>query len=121
MNKSLCSVPDCRNYEKYCRIHLTETFKPSKLVNKVSDPLKEAQREYKKLAKTFITLHPKCAVKGCQRPSECIHHMKGRIGDLLTDTRYFLAVCLPCHQKIETHVSWAREMGYSLSRHKQKV
>ena len=119
MNKGICTIPSCRNYEKYCRIHSVQTFKPAAKINKVADSQKEAEREYKKLAKAYITLHPKCGVKGCQRPSECIHHQKGRIGDLLLDTKYFLAVCLPCHQKIEQHPGWAREMGYSLSRHKQ--
>lgn len=121
MNKDLCTIPTCRNYQRYCRIHLTETFKPAVKIKDESGGQKDANKEYKKLAKVFITLHPRCQVKDCKRPSECIHHMKGRVGDLLTDTKWFLAVCLPCHQKIEQHPSWAKEKGYSSSRLKVKV
>jgi hypothetical protein len=42
--------------------------------------------------------------------------MKGRIGNLLTDPKYFLAVCRQCHNWIEEHPKEAKELGYSVSR-----
>jgi hypothetical protein len=45
-----------------------------------------------------------------------IHHMKGRMGKLLIDERYFLAVSREGHIKIGDNPEWAMEMGYSLSR-----
>lgn len=45
-----------------------------------------------------------------------IHHMKGRIGDLLIDTKYWLAVSREGHVLIEQNPEWAKENGYSLSR-----
>jgi hypothetical protein len=45
-----------------------------------------------------------------------VHHMKGRAGDLLLDTRFWLAVSRKAHVKIELNPTWAREQGYSLPR-----
>jgi hypothetical protein len=42
--------------------------------------------------------------------------MKGRIGNLLTDTSHFLAVCRQCHSWIEEHPTEAKELGFSKSR-----
>lgn len=45
-----------------------------------------------------------------------VHHMKGREGALLNDTKYWLAVSREGHIRIENNPEWAKEMGYSLSR-----
>lgn len=45
-----------------------------------------------------------------------IHHRKGRIGPLLTDVRFFLAVSREGHWLIENSPLWAKQMGYSLER-----
>jgi len=66
-----------------------------------------------------------CPVTG--QPTIDIHHKMGRIGfadswarinnvTLLLDTRFWLAVSRAGHQQIEENPSWAKEMGYSLSR-----
>lgn len=55
-----------------------------------------------------------CPITG--RPAEEIHHKKGKIGKLLYDIRYFLAVTREGHDKIEANPEWAYEMGYSLLR-----
>lgn len=74
------------------------------------------EREYAKLRKVYLFTHPVCEVIGCGCESTEIHHKKGRIGDLLTDERYFLAVCRSHHNYIELHPEEAKEKGYSLSR-----
>ena len=55
----------------------------------------------------------------CTTHSTDVHHMKGRIGPLLTDTKFFLAVCRSCHTWIEEHPKEAKELGYSISRSSQ--
>lgn len=112
----LCNTKGCLNEGRYCRLHQVETFKPAKKINKESEKLKELTTQYKKIAKRFITLNPKCQVSGCNKVSECVHHKRGRIGELLTDTRHFLAVCMEHHQQIEGNPEWAKENGYSSSR-----
>ena len=46
-----------------------------------------------------------------------VHHMKGRVGDLYTDTRWMVGLCRPCHDYVELNPEWAREVGLSASRH----
>jgi len=73
------------------------------------------EREYAKVRVEYLESHPECEVCGWFHSFQ-IHHKKGRIGELLTDTKYFLAVCYTCHQKIEMWPKWAKEKSYSLSR-----
>lgn len=73
------------------------------------------EREYKKVHDEYLSEHEQCEVCGWGANLQ-IHHKKGRINTLLTDKRYFLAVCHTCHQKIELFPQWAKEKGYSLSR-----
>lgn len=120
MASQLCTVKGCRNEGRYCRLHLTETFKPASKLHKESGSRKELNKQYRKLAKLFITTHPRCQVKGCKNVSECVHHKAGRIGDLLLDRDYFLAVCMGHHRQIEENPQWAKENGYSVSRLKEK-
>jgi hypothetical protein len=76
------------------------------------------EREYSKLRDKFLQANPYC-----QAMIQChgllateIHHKKGKIQGLLTDTDYFLSVCRTCHQWIENNPLEAKELGLSLSR-----
>lgn len=55
---------------------------------------------------------------GCGGYSVEIHHKKGKIGKLLYDKRYFMAVTRRCHRKITNNPVWAMEQGFTISRHK---
>jgi len=83
-------------------------------IRKLSKKRAKQNREYRKIEILYLIDNPFCA--RCNHPSTQVHHMKGRIGTLLTETRYFLAVCMLCHQWIELHPKEAKELGYSLSR-----
>jgi hypothetical protein len=121
MPVQLCTVKGCPNEGKYCRFHLVETFKTSVPIKKESDSRKEVNKEYRKIAAQFIKSHPKCAVKGCKKASECVHHKAGRVGELLLNKSLFLPVCLEHHRQIEENPEWSKENGYSISRLKEKV
>ena len=71
--------------------------------------------EYRILSDQYLKDHPECEVCKANK-SECVHHKKGRTGDLLTDVRHFLAVDGFCHDEIENNPTWAKKMGYSLDR-----
>lgn len=45
-----------------------------------------------------------------------IHHKRGKIGDLLVDTRYFLPVCRACHNFLHDNPKIAKELGFSEDR-----
>lgn len=88
---------------------------PRASVKKVSDKRKEQNKEYSELREQFL-LGRWCAYHGNPCIPTTVHHSKGRIGDLLTDTRYFVALCMEAHQYIESHPNWAKEHGFSASR-----
>jgi hypothetical protein len=74
------------------------------------------EREYAKIRAIFLDDYPTCQVLYCETWATEVHHKKGRTGGLLTDVRYFMAVCRDHHQRIEEHPEWAKEHGYSISR-----
>lgn len=120
-----CKYENC-NYtvwaKGYCKFHqyLRTDKKPKKLKHETEKRGKE-NMEYLRKRKIFLSLPENefCAVFPWLRATE-IHHKKGRIGKLLTDERYFLAVSPEGHRKIENNPEWAYEMGYSIRRTNDK-
>lgn len=86
-------------------------------MRKLSLKRRKQNRKYLKLRLEYLDEHPYCESGLCPRMLAIeIHHKKGRTAELLTDARYFLAVCRCCHDYIENNVSEAKEKGLSLSR-----
>lgn len=84
-------------------------------IKKVSKKQQSRNARYAKAKREYLTEHPKCQVCNIRLASD-IHHRRGRVGDLLCDKSYFLAVDRMCHQKIELNPVWAKENGYSENR-----
>jgi len=85
-----------------------------KPIKKVSNKFAILQNQYKSIRNQYLKENSICVVTG-KKATE-IHHMKGRLGNLLIDTRYFLSVSREAHIKIELNPIWAKENGYSLNR-----
>lgn len=118
-----CSWPPCREeatHGVYCfqhnRVYGTKQEKPKQAIANVSEKEKERQKEYKKVRKEYMTEHPKCEFKGCNKVSTELHHRRGRIGSNLTDKTTFLALCHEHHRLIEDNPVMAKQEGYSESR-----
>lgn len=92
--------------------------KKPKPIAKVSEKQIERLAKYRKVRDQFMKEHPNCQARlqGCTIKATDCHHSRGKVGDLLTDKRYFKALCRSCHNYIETHPSQSKEMGFSLSR-----
>ena len=71
-------------------------------------------RQYWKVRKAFLEENPYC--KRCGKPSQDLHHSKGKIGKLLLDTKYFIPLCRIDHTWVELSPKEAKEQGYSVSR-----
>ncbi len=124
MNKDLCQDKNCSNYLKYSRYchHVGFTIKPETVIKKESDKRKEVNRkEYGPKSRKFVKDNPNCqaAISGlCDGKSKCVHHKKGKNSkDDLLDEKYWLAVCFSCHRCIEDNPLFAKEQGFSVSRH----
>lgn len=90
-----------------------KVFKP--IAKKSAKKILE-DRVYEKKRKAFLTIHIRCQVKGCNHVSTEVHHMRGKVGELFLNEKYFLAVCRKHHTEIETKPGWAIKNGYSLKR-----
>lgn len=89
-----------------------------KRIAPLSDKRKIEQREYLKSRLIFLNEHQKCeaGLTGCRIWATEVHHKRGRIGRLLLNILYWLAVCRVCHRWIEEHPEEAKEKGFSLNR-----
>lgn len=116
----MCNFPACNRPTpagaQYCFMHQAKygSVKPKDKDN--SAERAEQEKEYKKLAKEFLKAHPVCECKDCKKPATQVHHRAGRIGELLTDSNLFMAVCHRHHEQITINSKWAIQEGYSLSR-----
>ncbi len=72
--------------------------------------------KYQKIRDKFLQENPICQFPGCgSREVEC-HHMRGKIGDLYFDDKYFFSTCRFHHEYIHSHVLEAYKNGWLLSR-----
>lgn len=80
----------------------------------VSKKRQRQNQEYNKVRDVFLKENPKCmaCVNGvCSGKATEIHHKRGRVGRLLCDARFFLAICRPCHNWIGDNGADARRLG----------
>lgn len=84
-------------------------------LRKVSKKRSSQMSRYSKLKKAYMEEFPVCEV--CKHLSSVdIHHRKGRDGDRLNHTIFWLAVCRLCHDTIHANPIWATKYGYTISR-----
>ena len=82
-------------------------------IKSCSDKRAKRLAEYSKVRKVFLASNPACSakLKGCRGKSSEVHHKRGRIGRLLCDTRFFVAICRRCHDWIGDNGAEARKLG----------
>ena len=91
--------------------------KPRKLRRR-SIAMSKRMKEYAKLKEQFLQDNPQCQVFPwiCEcnqfRPATQIHHIRGRAGSLLLDTRFWMAVSQEGHEFIHKNPELARKHGY---------
>lgn len=87
----------------------------TKRLKPVSKKRSKQNAVYSDVRKEHLAKHPKCQV--CEMiPSDQIHHRRGRWGERLNESEFFLAVCQPCHVKIHNDPAWAYSHGFLLKR-----
>lgn len=82
---------------------------------KPSTKRQKRNKAYSEARETYLDKHFWCEVCKDEIAIE-VHHKQGRLGKLLTDQENFLAVCKPCHYKIEHNRTWAYEQGFLVKR-----
>lgn len=76
-------------------------------ISNMSPSMRAKMNEYATLRKLFLKHNPYCRVTNT--PADDIHHSRGRVGDLLLDTRYWIPVCRRVHEQIHRDIEWARQ------------
>lgn len=85
-------------------------------IKSVSDKRLIELKEYRVVRDAYMRDHKICEHPECSSPSTELHHRKGRIGKLLTDSRYFCALCHDHHEWAEKNPILAKELGLSVDR-----
>ena len=114
-------TPKYLTTEKYCsfdcsKANAVNTKKPQKPINKLSKKRQVEELRYKVLRIEFLGKKENQICPITKKKTTDIHHKKGRIGSLLLDTRYWVALSREGHKYVEENPEWAKENGYSLSR-----
>ena len=91
-------------------------MKTRKSIRKFTSKREAMKRQYARLRRDFLIDHPWCEWGLRQKPpirirSEEIHHTRGRIGKLLNDQRFWLAVSTAGHNFIHNNMDAARGLG----------
>lgn len=92
---------------------LSKKIQVVKPVRKVSHKRAEQMTEYMKLRNEYLALYPVCEVEDCNELSCDMHHQRGKEGERLLDTNYFMAVCRNHHNYYTEHSKEAIEQGVS--------
>lgn len=96
-------------------------FTPHLPISPVSPKQKKRLAKYALVRAEYLAEHPRCEARipdVCLGLATDIHHVKSRIGDLLTDTRYFKSLCRACHSWVHDNHYDAKNLGLILSKHK---
>jgi len=124
-----CKNPECSNsaYSSlipYCGHVCKNKMKPPNLklkslykqIPKVSEKRISENIIYNSERIKFLMLPENKICPITKQPTTDLHHKKGRIGALLLDKRYWIALSREGHKQVEENPEWAKENGYSLNR-----
>lgn len=99
--------------------------KTQKRIKPRSDKMTKKMKVYNVKRIEFLTDNPlcQCVIAGkrlpcCQGEATDIHHKKGRLGEMLTDSDYWMALCRPCHDAIHHDAEWAYDNGFLISKNR---
>jgi hypothetical protein len=85
-------------------------------IKKISDNQKQKLKEYRRVRDCYLAKKCICEFPDCQMASQDLHHGAGKVGKLLTDTKYFKALCRKHHIFVEENPTIAQELGLSFKR-----
>jgi hypothetical protein len=125
-NRNICSIPSCRNYQSYCRLHQGYTVPVKSEIPKKSDkqPIRKRSKKLAKVmrkdyvpqVKKMVEEQTECELKTevCTGMAQGFHHPHGRTGELLMKKK--VPSCNPCNLWVEVFDKEAREKGLKKSK-----
>jgi hypothetical protein len=85
-------------------------------MKKISDRQRQRLKEYATARGRFMQDNPNCQV--CNEKATDCHHSRGRAGPLISDARFFKALCRTHHDLCRDNPNAARELGILCERGK---
>lgn len=70
---------------------------------------------YHPICALFLEAYPVCQRCG-KKPSDDVHHSRGRVGLLLFDVRYFISLCRRCHNLTHDNPKESEKLGFMAQR-----
>lgn len=101
---------------KVSQIKPKQATKKKKPIKPISEKEKLRLKEYRRVRNIYFSKNPVCEFPGCDSIEVTLHHKRGRIGGLLTNTKYFCSLCATHHTWVENNPAQAILMGLSESR-----
>ena len=92
------------------------TLKRKGSLKPVSDKRAKELVEYRKVRDKFLKEVKVCQFPDCDSEQIELHHGAGRVGRLLTDPTYFVALCRKHHRFVEENPLVAKEINLSFER-----
>ena len=86
--------------------------KRKKKIRQVSEKRQTQLAIYRKKRGEYMGSVKVCEFKGCNHKPQDLHHKNGRVGAMVFNTAYFMAVCRVHHNWIHENPAEAREMDY---------
>lgn len=83
-----------------------------KSISNISEKRKEQLKKYRELRNSYMKQNKICEVDGCERLSEDLHHKNGRVGEMVYNVVYFMAICRKHHIEVHNNPKWARDNNY---------
>ena len=123
-----CNFPTCKANSQpngYCVFHRiysnSVSVKVKKEIPKESAKGKKTKAILKEMYVEFLAKkgNDKCNVKideNCTKKATVIHHVRGRIGQQVFNTKDWLASCSHCNIELENKDALARELGVKKSK-----
>jgi hypothetical protein len=93
-----------------------EKNKPTRIKPRNAKRAKQERQYLQHDRKEYLAENPFCKFNGCGREATEIHHMRGRLGAMLNNKKWFLGLCNEHHRYVELNPNFAKANGYSKSR-----
>lgn len=88
----------------------------AKRINPISEKQKERLKRYRINRDEYFEENPICQFPDCNSRDITLHHMAGKIGDLLFDKRWFKSLCFTHHRFVEENPLESQKLGLSKKR-----
>lgn len=88
----------------------------TKAIKKISDTQAKRLKRYRIARDEYFKDYPICQYPNCGSRNITLHHMKGKIGELLWDKRWFKSLCFYHHRIVEESPLEAKILNLSADR-----